>query len=357
MDYKTFPFELVETKAGENGHEFSGYVSTFQNLDHGADIVETGAFDRTLRERDFRPLLWAHDDRLPPIGIEKSLVVDEKGLLGTWEILDSQLGRDVYAGLKAGAIRRMSMGYFAEKYEIDQDGIRHLQDVELLESSVVNIPMNEQAEITNVKAVWSAAYVNNLPDSAFAVILPGGEKDAEGKTTPRSLRKLPHHNAEGKLDEAHLNNALAREPQTDMSEALHAKAKAHLQRHKGSKSFDELLDTDVSFEDLFGQLKGWLIYGTDEAEALLQRRASDPDRSPAKRKLNDVQSAAIRGLLDTAKAQSERLEALIALDTAKAPSEQADDESPLEKSAPAINLRLELARRRLAMRGLLEQSA
>ena len=29
-------------------------------------------------------------------------------------------------------------------------------------------------------AEWSAAVVNNLPDSSFALILPGGEKDDEG---------------------------------------------------------------------------------------------------------------------------------------------------------------------------------
>ncbi|MGC8896607.1 MAG: hypothetical protein ACP5LB_07605, partial [Candidatus Bathyarchaeia archaeon] len=45
--------------------------------------------------------------------------------------------------------------------------------------------------------VWTRKYINDLPNSAFAIILPGGEKDSEGKTVPRSLRKFPHHNAEG----------------------------------------------------------------------------------------------------------------------------------------------------------------
>lgn len=81
------------------------------------------------------------------------------------------------------------------------------------------------------RAVWTTAYINNLPDSAFAVILPGGEKDDEGKTTPRSLRKLPHHNADGGVDMAHLRNAMSREPQTDMSAAEHDRARAHLERH------------------------------------------------------------------------------------------------------------------------------
>lgn len=53
-------------------------------------------------------------------------------------------------------------------------------------------------------ADMSTAEINDLPDSDFAYIEPGGEKDAEGKTTPRSLRHYPVH------DEAHARNALSR---------------------------------------------------------------------------------------------------------------------------------------------------
>lgn len=54
------------------------------------------------------------------------------------------------------------------------------------------------------KAPMSAAAQNDLPDAAFAYIEPGGEKDAEGKTTPRSKRHYPIH------DDAHIRNALSR---------------------------------------------------------------------------------------------------------------------------------------------------
>jgi len=40
-----------------------------------------------------------------------------------------------------------------------------------------------------------ASSVNNLPDSAFAYIEPGGSKDASGRTVPRSLRHFPVHDA------------------------------------------------------------------------------------------------------------------------------------------------------------------
>ncbi len=60
-------------------------------------------------------------------------------------------------------------------------------------------------------AVMSTKKKNDLPDSDFAYIEPGGKKDDEGKTIPRSLRHLPINDA------AHVRNALARLDQTDIS--------------------------------------------------------------------------------------------------------------------------------------------
>jgi len=64
-----------------------------------------------------------------------------------------------------------------------------------------------------MRDVWDTAYVNDLPDSSFLLILPGGRKDADGKTVPRDLRKFPVKNAAGDVDNPHLANALARIPQ------------------------------------------------------------------------------------------------------------------------------------------------
>ena len=75
---------------------------------------------------------------------------------------------------------------------------------------------------------WTREYINDLPDECFAYIEPGGEKDEQGKTVPRSLRHLPYKNAQGNIDPEHLRNALARLPQTDLSEEAKAKAKKKL---------------------------------------------------------------------------------------------------------------------------------
>lgn len=79
------------------------------------------------------------------------------------------------------------------------------------------------------KAVWSTAEIDELPDTAFAYVAPGGEKE-DGKTTPRSLRHLPYRNADGGVDAAHVRNALARLDQTDIPAEAKSRAKSKLEK-------------------------------------------------------------------------------------------------------------------------------
>jgi HK97 family phage major capsid protein/HK97 family phage prohead protease len=78
----------------------------------------------------------------------------------------------------------------------------------------------EEAHDHVERAQMSAASINDLPDSAFAYIEPGGKKDSEGKTVPRELRHFPLH------DEAHVRNALSRAPQSPFGDKAMPKIKA-----------------------------------------------------------------------------------------------------------------------------------
>ena len=66
------------------------------------------------------------------------------------------------------------------------------------------------SEKTTKFALWTKAFINDLPDSSFIVVEKGGKKDKDGKTVPRNLRHLPVKDAKGKIDLPHLRNALAR---------------------------------------------------------------------------------------------------------------------------------------------------
>ncbi|MDG6923612.1 MAG: phage major capsid protein [Nitrososphaerota archaeon] len=111
-------------------------------------------------------------------------------------------------------------------YEIRIDGSLLRDSVRIPE--IYGETMSNQ-ELNVKDADMSTADINSLPDDAFAYIENGGKKDDQGKTTPRSLRHLPYRGKDGKPDAAHVRNALARLPQTDIPDAAKAEANKKLQ--------------------------------------------------------------------------------------------------------------------------------
>lgn len=120
-----------------------------------------------------------------------------------------------------------------------KDGRRKLKGLRLHKVAIVPTGANPDAHIllfkakdepmdVAEKAEWSTADVNNLPDASFAYISPGGKKDAEGKTAPRTLRHLPYKTASGAPDAAHVRNGLSRLDQTDIPASAKASAKRKL---------------------------------------------------------------------------------------------------------------------------------
>ena len=104
----------------------------------------------------------------------------------------------------------------------------------------------------NAKAAMSSADVNDLPDSDFAYIEPGGSKDSEGKTTPRSLRHFPIHDA------AHVRNALAQLAKSPFGAKARAKVEAAAKKMGIGEPADE--------SDAGGETAGKAILGHKDAE-------------------------------------------------------------------------------------------
>lgn len=75
------------------------------------------------------------------------------------------------------------------------------------------------------KEKWSKAYMDELPDSSFLYVESGGSK-VDGKTTPKSKRHFPVKDKNGKVDAAHVRNALSRIPQSKLPQDVKDKAKA-----------------------------------------------------------------------------------------------------------------------------------
>lgn len=155
---RSLSLELKALEEKDGLGTFEGHAAVFGNVDSYGDIIEPGAFSRTIQHRmgstgkaDF-PILFNHDP-MEPIGVTVAVTEDEKGLAVKGELnLNVQRGREVYALLKQGALRGLSIGYRTVKAEQGTDGVRRLKEVQLYEWSPVVFPANELAQTTNVKA-------------------------------------------------------------------------------------------------------------------------------------------------------------------------------------------------------------
>jgi HK97 family phage prohead protease len=147
----SFPIQIAEFKAAGDEWEVAGYVSTFDNVDLGRDIVRPGAFTKTLKNGPKVRFLRDHDPR-QLLGAPLKLHQDSKGLFGKFRISKTRLGEETHELLKDGALDSFSMGYHADVWTYDEKAnVRELNEVTLYESSLVAMPMNEEAVVTGVK--------------------------------------------------------------------------------------------------------------------------------------------------------------------------------------------------------------
>jgi len=164
MEQKTFKFELKNIE--ENG-VFSGYASTFGNKDRDNDIIEKGAFNKSLEKIPASnvKLLWQHDMK-QPIGQPLEIIEDSHGLAvkGKLFIKDDpennvfkvEKAREAFMMLKGidgqPAIDGFSIGFNIPKGGSEfKSGVRHIKQVNLHEFSVVTFAANPEAKLTGIK--------------------------------------------------------------------------------------------------------------------------------------------------------------------------------------------------------------
>ncbi len=150
---KAFSFELES--ADESTGEFSGYAAVFGNRDSGNDIIEKGAFAKTIVEDFHRiKILALHNDCWLPVGKPIELREDDRGLFIRGKISDTSMGRDIRTLLKDGVLNELSIGYDAIEFDYDsKQDTRHLKEIKLWEVSIVTWAMNDQAKIEEVKSL------------------------------------------------------------------------------------------------------------------------------------------------------------------------------------------------------------
>lgn len=110
-----------------------GYAAIFDRADRGGDVVRAGAFGGAPRQV---PLLWEHRAR---VGTVEALREDARGLR-----IVARADRPVRPGMG------LSIGYRVRAARAGARGGRELIDLELVEVSLVRLPMQPFARVTMV---------------------------------------------------------------------------------------------------------------------------------------------------------------------------------------------------------------
>ena len=160
MQFKSFK----ATPITEN--EVEGLASTYGNIDHAGDIVERGAYTRTLanfnNSKKSMPFL-AHHRHDRPIGRIVELRDTDEGLWFKARFSDSHDGQNVRQQFLDGTLDSFSIGYRVIQKQADRVGnqkVLRLKEIALHEISAVTFPCNELAKLSAVKGDIASSFPN-----------------------------------------------------------------------------------------------------------------------------------------------------------------------------------------------------
>ncbi|NDV52171.1 HK97 family phage prohead protease [Salipiger sp. PrR003] len=146
---------FLETKfdAADDG-SIEGLAWPYGQGDRVGDWIQKGAFASASLPI---PMLFAHDQK-EPVGVWESADDREDGLhlKGRLLVSDVVRAREVRALVQAGAVRGISIGFRTKKAMRRARGGRTITDLELLEASLVTIPMHPGARVTSTKTAVRA---------------------------------------------------------------------------------------------------------------------------------------------------------------------------------------------------------
>lgn len=144
-------------EAPTDAGEFSGYAVIWGERNAHNEIVQRGAFTRSLEEHraaGTRPvMLWSH---IPSeiIGVWNEVREDEKGLFVRGQFLTQiTSGREAYELVKARALNGLSIGFRTYPGGVQtRGGVRIITSINVREISLVGNPSGGGARITNIRS-------------------------------------------------------------------------------------------------------------------------------------------------------------------------------------------------------------
>ena len=160
---------FLETKVlADDAGLVSGIAWKFGAADRVGDMIEPGAFAKAALPL---PMLFGHDAN-DPVGTWDQAVEKSDGLHLTGKLLVDEVerAREVRALVRSGAVRGISIGFVTRKASTRPDGGRTIKALELLEASLVTIPMHPGARVTSAKSAVQALAIAEAINRASALI-------------------------------------------------------------------------------------------------------------------------------------------------------------------------------------------
>lgn len=162
-------FDLDVKAVGDDG-TFEGYGSVFGVVDSYNEVVAPGAFTASLAALAAKgrslPVLWQHRTA-EPIGDWTALKEDGRGLQGKGSLwlAEAPNARVAQKGMKTKSVTGLSIGYYVIKASYNEKTwVRTLEELELVEISIVTTPANDEARIDSIKSRVAHGALPDLPD-------------------------------------------------------------------------------------------------------------------------------------------------------------------------------------------------
>jgi HK97 family phage prohead protease len=141
--------EIKSTFGVDEAGAITGNAWVFGSADRMGDIIEKGAFIAPSH----LPMLFQHNPA-EPIGVWDEIRETPEGLTVKGRLLvdDVARAREVRALVQAKALTGLSIGFSTKQATSRKGGGRNIKSLELVEISLVTVPMHPGARVTSAKS-------------------------------------------------------------------------------------------------------------------------------------------------------------------------------------------------------------
>lgn len=161
----------------------TGYLSSFCNIDYAGDIIQKGAFSKSIKERKEQIYFLNQHKWEQPHGKFSTLVEDDKGLYfeSTPMVKGVSYSEDVLKLYDAGVLKEHSIGFITLKSDIENNN-RIIKEIKLFEGSNVTLGANSNTPFTGLKnmtfeqiedrsrVLYKAIKNGNFTDETFVLL-------------------------------------------------------------------------------------------------------------------------------------------------------------------------------------------